>query len=308
MANSIIGAVFACSYAPPGRGKTLDAVKTYPNAVIMAQPGDVRPAVAYLGVPLENDQVEEVHLLTEATARVRYWTQHGLPANRWGIVVDDATVKAENDLARIEPDYPPTGDNVYRMWGHVLGIVIDFRDACDACPYPVFVTAHERSPDDKCLIGGPKFPARSNHEPFCRRLTHVLRIGRASTRKSTWKGVYLCDNGHPSWVMKDRDGVFLKEAPQNFREHLLLADMVAGRDAAHPEYQTPDRHWDMTWMDEWVDWAHDGLAAKENPKKLREELNAALAAADPRHVRWVWDDAVDRFEIRTAFNKLLYGV
>ena len=140
---------FSIAYGDLKAGKTADALAAFPEAVFIAAPGALAPAINQWGFepPQRND--------LETFKDVREFGEK-LPRTTIGLVMDDATLIAD----RTANFYHAKGLQGWDVWGAVLGSAVKMRDSLRRRGFHIVMTCHPRPAhmeNGVRIRGGPSF-------------------------------------------------------------------------------------------------------------------------------------------------------
>lgn len=288
MSRKVVG----ITYGEAKTGKTLAAVRAFPDALFVAPPGallcanwlDWKPNV------LAVTGHQGFKFLTETVKKA----SGKVPA----IVIDDFSLIADVELELCKAQ--ASGFAAFDLFNQRTYQLI--RAAREAQSH-VFFTCHVQAPrevkkdnNNRYIPGAPlipgwqmpaKFPAMVD---FCARVIH-------DTSSPGWPYKYATGPDE-HYVQGDRLAVLPAMFPLNLREAML----AAGIDVPRPEA--------LAWMDEHVERA-TGLLLEESGAKRPDYKKVLTAAAttftnvSPRHARWVLADAMDRMVLRQHTDNLI---
>ena len=289
-------AAFIVAYGVSKNGKTSDAVYSFPQAIFVAAPGALKPAMHVVGyVPKSVD----LATIGDATALLRELMTVASARRPGTLVVDDFSLLSERTVTMLEQKYRGH-KNKYAVWDAVRDTLLDFRDTARHAGIHVVLNAHEGAPTTKngaFIRGGPKLPGMmmSDLPAAC---DVVLRAGIDETRMGPWPGVYRCNPLDQTYVTGDRHGVAYDKCPMNLGEILRAAGYVLPR--------APGMEWTEAVVaalaDEMAgaDAAASVATLRANVEPLQRKASQAGAAQPDLQVRWIFRDALDRAAIRKA--------
>jgi hypothetical protein len=312
------GAVAVITYGVPGRGKSVDNLLSFPNALFIGDEAGLRPATHVAGfVPAHRmPTVSNIPAICQVIRQMkgRFDT----------IVVDDFSLISERTFAELEKRYG--GFDLFRAIREQL---LDFRAAVRESTSHVIVNAHERPPHvDKLsgvpIMGGPKLPGKMPEElpaafdVILRTLPAPWASGQMSPGGGPisplvslgWQNIYyLGPAQETSYVTKDRLDVCWDSTP------MALSEIF--RAVGH---QIP-RLKEMPWQEGVVAWTANELVqriwAGAQIPQLTEVLKSAADTMTTKHkaaraaVNWTIRDAIARALIyvqKQVRSARLYGV
>lgn len=288
MSKKVVG----ITYGEAKTGKTLAAVRAFPDALFVAPPGallcanwlDWKPDV------LDVTGRQGFKFLTDTVKKA----SGKFPA----IIIDDFSL-----IADVELELCKTQAQGYAAFDLFNQRTYQLIRAAREAQSHVFFTCHVQAPrevkkdnNNRYIPGAPlipgwqmpaKFPAMVD---FCARVIH-------DTSTPGWPYKYATGPDE-HYVQGDRLAVLPAMFPLNLREAML----AAGIDVPRPEA--------LAWMDEHVERVA-GLLLEESGAKRPDYKKVLTAAAttfvnvSPRHVRWVLADAMDRMVLRQHTDNLI---
>jgi hypothetical protein len=283
---------FGITYGPSKTGKTLAAVRAFPDGLFIAPPGALTSA-RWLDwepqtVELKRDQgFKHIgDLVKRASGK--------FPA----IIVDDLSLIADNELEACKK--VAKGFAAFDVFNRRM---YDLRDICRNAESHVLFTCHEQAPREvkkdafsRYIPGAPLMPGWQVPEKLPAMADFVARVVYDDDTPG-WPYVY--DTApDPHYITGDRLAILPGRFPLNLREALLGAGYAVPR----PE--------PLVWMEEYVEATALDLLEESGEKKpdLKRVLSATagtLQHHSPRHVRWVLADALDRMSLRRHTANLL---
>ena len=284
--------LFLAMYSPPGCGKTLANVRAFPEALFVAPTGALNCA-SYLGynpprVMNANGIRNIPDIIAKAASKVNT------------IVFSDLSIEADNEAKKLRTEY-----SGWTVWDKYGDFWLEARDAAREAQCNVIWEFHE-SPPREIERGGRKvfIPGTFSVSGFKATekipgmMDTILRVV-SDASNPIWPYVFSTEPS-PDYVTKDRTNTFPARFPMNLREPLLLA----GYDLPRPK--------ELAWMESAVEELAVRIAKEESKEDF--DLNALLKgsvpslkkrAKDPRHIRWVMSDAIDRVAIRKSHAQML---
>jgi len=285
------------TYGDPKTGKTLAAVRAFPDGLFITPKGGLMCS-KWMGWEPKVIETEEKQLGILDLIPIIEKAQHKYPA----IVIDDFSIMCQEELAKCEKRTPG-----WQAYGVFNERVRKFQKACRTATNNchIIITMHSQPPrevEDKGVVvplkGCPMLPGRQLPKQFPTMADLVARVVH-DKKAIGWGNVYTTASD-PDWTAGDRLAITPEKFPLNLREVLLLA----GYDVPRPEA--------LSFMDEWVD-----KISKEVSKELinkRPKVKDVLRPfvdlmkkeeLDDRHMRWIFADALDRAQLRTHNNNLI---
>lgn len=273
-------ASFSAIYSPPKFGKTSDIIYAFPDALFIAAPGALNPAVSVVGIEQLRLVIDAETIQDVTSLLIRYGKKVR------AIVVDDFSVIADETIRRSEKK-----KNGWKFWANMRNLLLDLRGAARDAGCHIVFNCHERpagtAKNGMTRRGGPKLPGQMP-EDFPALADLVLRA-RYDPSRIGWPYAYSA-GPDPDWIVGDRYDVVKNAAPMNLGEILR----AAGYDIPRPKGL------------EWIEPGVEGLSAVLAPLGVVEERATVKAAAerlstaqkDPRHIAWLLRDAVDRAALR----------
>lgn len=282
-------------YGDSGRGKTTDALWSFPGALYIPIHKDaLRPSETTCGYALKPDQVQPQRRLTQATGLLMQIANAQKKEGRLfypEIVVDDLSLLMSAELRAMEESgrYPKKGDGAFRKWSDLGALLQEF---CDVARHEVgaavIINAHPRAAEtDRTTgmyyMGGPSLPSRklTVYIPFI--ATSVYQVGMDSSRLM-WPGVYR-SNPDGAWLRKCRLG-YNGELPMNLGELFRGAGISVSR---HPG---------LPWQEEYVQAIAEHVLSGASPRDAGKRAIEQLAGQPSAVVGWTIRDGLDRAAIR----------
>jgi hypothetical protein len=301
MATPKLEPVFAIAYGPSKRGKTVDCLYSFPNALKIAAPGALKPA-EWIGIPqpyVEKTRilVDDIKVLNALVDKIEVKPKR--PGEFAACLVDDFSLMAEATFSKLEKNL-----SGFKLWGALRDLILELRDKGRRKGIHMIFNAHEsgaRTYQGRFIRGGPKLPG-SLPEDFPAACDMVLRAVEDPARSLGWKGAYQCSNIRSDFITGDRHGAAYDLCPMNLGEILRYAGFVLPRLEG------------MDWAENAVEQISQALEPafmSENFDKAREinrNAVAQLAQFDPRLVNWALRDAIDRAAIRVAHRKSIHSM
>lgn len=282
--------IVTIGYGVSGHGKTLDLVYSFPNALFIPINEDsVRGSDTVCGYTLRQDQVVPCWTLSTALALLVQVRDEQRKQGRIlypQVVVDDLSMLAKHQLKAMKDSgrYTEGSGFNYSLWTDLADMITDFITlARHELGADVAINAHERPPENKdgvSTMGGPLLPSRKLTAEIPHAATSVYRTGIEKGREP-WVGVYKNDPSNRSWYMKCRLN-YTGTIPMNMAELWRGAGHHVGR---HP---------DLAWMEPYVKAVALKLSEGEKLKTVGKKVVDRLSDKDPRHIRWVLRDGIDR--------------
>jgi hypothetical protein len=289
--------VYGGLYGPSKTGKTLAMVRALPHALYVAPRGALNCANWLDYSPKVVEAGEKVGI-AEITKIIKTHSSK-YPA----IVVDDFSILADAELAKCKRAVAGWGafDNFNKR-------VYDFSDAARNADCHVFVTTHEQAPKEigqtgqkRWVKGCPLVPGWQLPEKLPAMWDIAARVVYDDS-VAGWP--YVLQTGpDPDYITGDRLAITPETFPMNLREVLL----AAGYDVSRPE--------ELAFFDEHVEAiSHDlssALAGKQGDVKkvfsAHQEPLLEAVNGNPKHVRWIFLDALDRASLRKHSSNLLHN-
>lgn len=284
--------VFGITYGRAKSGKTVGMVRAFPGGLFITVPGGCLSA-KHLGWEPKVLELEANQGLRWVSDTIRR-AAGKVPA----IIVDDLSLIADAELELCRRR--ASGFQAFDLFNKR---VYELRDASRSAGCHVFFTAHEGAPrevkkdnNSRYIPGSPLMPGWQIPEKLPAMADVVARVVHDPTAKG-WDFSYEVGPDQ-NYVTGDRLDIFPPRFPMNLREAMI----AAGYDLPRPEA--------LRWMDEHVDEAADRLqeeSAKKKPdtRAVLTDLCDSMDDRDPRHVRWVLTDAMDRATLRRHESNLL---
>jgi hypothetical protein len=313
---------FSIAYADLKAGKTSDVLAAFPNAVFVAAPGALAPAINLWGFepPQRND--------LETFGDVRRFGEK-MDSKHVALVVDDATLIAD----RTANYYFGKGLRGWDIWGAVLASAVKMRDSLRRRGFHIAFTCHPRSArveNGVRVRGGPSFqgqcalkiPAacdfllRAEARPGAMTAATgsdlgietggVAGAGTEATQQFGWPMVYRLA-WHPDWMQGSRYGT-PDLAPMNLGEILRLAGFSIPRMKG------------LEWQDKVAAglaqalWDGPGLGDAAYTRACFEQVKAGCLARfsqNEAHVYWAIRDGFDRAVLHVAAagqRRAMWGV
>jgi hypothetical protein len=285
--------IVGITYGEAKTGKTLAAVRAFPDALFVAPPGALLCANWLDWTPnvLDVTGRQGFKFLTETVKKA----SGKFPA----IVIDDFSLIADMELELCKAQ--ASNFAAFDLFNQRTYQLI--RAAREAKSH-VFFTCHVQAPrevkkdnNNRYIPGAPlipgwqmpaKFPAMVD---FCARVIH-------DTSSPGWPYKYATGPDE-HYVQGDRLAVLPATFPLNLREAML----GAGIDVPRPEA--------LAWMDEHVEGISKLLSAASEAQRpdykkvMAHAASSFLADHSPRHARWVLADAMDRMVLRQHTDNLI---
>lgn len=313
------------TYGRAGSGKTSDKIRAAPNALFLAGPGQLVPAITEVGFDPPN--VEEISAgMTIDTMRSR--VEARLKQSRGSIkqvVIDDFSMIAGRTERAVVASGVKDGRKIYGIvFAKAAGAFDEWRDM----GITVLVDCHETPPEWKTdadgkelahypgnreRLGGPALPGRKSGPEMVKAFDMFYRVvevapplmgGGASFWPFAYKAGPYGDGA--DWETKDRWGVSRAPAhgilPMNLGE--VLRFLVRRHNVK--TWSVPRAH-GKEWQEPLVEWAAKIILAE--PSK-RDEVRRAIAAqvhasgkATVFDLKWVLRDIDARVEIERMHTK-----
>lgn len=286
--------IVAVTYGQPKIGKTLDALASFPTALVLHPRGTIRGCAPQLGFTPKSytgcaEGGDEVVTLLDVLQKLNDIAAH---ANQlWNhhdtIVIDDFTTLAENQIVA---DTKTSGKNKYAKWESLKALTAEILTVARTYPFHTVINAHEIAPgndvNEVYQRGGPSMPSAKSRNLLCGLPDMVLRATSDVLRKP-WPLTYTC-RPSPDWITADRNGVAVFETPSNLGE-LFRASGFAVR-----------RRED--WQESVVSTGAAALDKREPQAAVFASVAAACrtAGADDRTTYWLLRDVLARHELRAA--------
>jgi hypothetical protein len=277
-------------YGDSGRGKSVDALYTVPDALYLTPaPGGLAAAIRLTGIKPREQRVNTI----EHACKVLRDT-HGIHA----VVLDDFSVLAE----RTHLSFDSTGHGGWDVWKRLQRSVMALREVCIDRGLTLVMNAHVSPPktDDggNSIPGGPKMPSKAMTMALPHVATLVLRAeSDAFIAAPQWPGRYACDPTNAQWVTKDRYVVIQNgKAPQNVRE-ILWAAKAHGHDVV-----VPPRAKGLEALDDLTESLSQGLArgTLSNAQDARKAIATQRGKFPPHVLHWAWRDGLARHALANA--------
>jgi hypothetical protein len=285
--------IFGIEYGPCKTGKTLAAVRAFPDALFIAPRGALLCAkwLAWEPQVIEADAKMGIKQMIEVINKAgkKY------PA----IIIDDFSILCDVELSACKKKHP--GWSAFDVFNNR---VYDLRDAARMAPCHVILTMHEQPPKEvkngnKWLPGSPLIPGWQLPEKLPAMADFVARIVY-DEEATGWPYLYQV-GPDKNYITGDRLAIMPDKFPLNLREALIAADIEVPRPEA------------LAWMDPVVDQLADKIneeLAKGKDRDVKGMLRHAFPQLqekipEPRHIRWVFADALDRAYLRRHNNNLV---
>lgn len=292
-------------YGPSGKGKTTDAARAFPEALFIAQPGAVLPALTFLGytptvIPART--IEEVAAIHRENC-LRF------PA----IVVDDFTLITEFTLNQLEQRF--AGWELYGVLGNQI-LALRNQVHLSGGAHIIF-NCHEQGPkvDTKTgefLQGGPKSPGKMVRsfpaavDCIWRAISCQWGLSHPALYRMTWENWYTV-NSDPKYVGKCRLSQVTSFTPMNTGEILRAAGWAV------PRLKT------MPWQETTVELIAQSLEAvfAVNPGDPAAFQTVVYAAVDDmtrrfkasqEQISWTVQDGIDRALIRIRAKEKIWTI
>lgn len=282
---------FGILYGPSGTGKTLGCIRAFPEGVFLGLPGGTNSA-SFLGLEVPIQHMKSIKEIV-----------NGIKANHRtasAIIVDDLSVIGKTELQACRKTHK--GWSAYDAFNLRM---YELKDVARSAQCPVIFTMHQQAPktvtsdagNKRLIPGAPLIPGWQLPEELPQ-MTDFLAHVVYDSNVVGWP--YVLQTGpDDAYLTKDR----LNISPPRFSMCLRPMLQLAGYDVQLPK--------DLQWIEPLV----EKLATKLQP--LLKETNAdalqqflagvsvKLKSHDPRHIRWVLMDAIDRAYLLNHKESLL---
>ncbi len=274
-------------YGDSGRGKSVDALYTVPDALYLTPaPGGLAAATRLTGVEPREQRVNTI----EHACKVLRETK-GIHS----VVLDDFSVLAE----RTHLSFDSTGRGGWDVWKRLQRSVMNLREIAIERGLTLVMNAHVSPPktDDggNSIPGGPKMPSKAMTMALPHVATLVLRaVNDPFLSAPRWPGRYACDPTNAQWVTKDRYVVIQGgKAPQNVRE-ILWAAKAHGHDVV-----VPKRPQGLEALDDLAESLAQGFrsGALSSPQEARKAIATQRGKFPPHVLHWAWRDGCARSDL-----------
>lgn len=288
--------VYGGTYGPAKTGKTLAMVRAFPDALYIAPRGALTCA-NWIGCEVKVVEAGGKIGIPEITKIIQ---KHS--ANYPAIIVDDFSIIADTEIGACKRAVAGWGafDNFNKR-------VYDMRDAARNADCHVFLTMHEQAPKEvgqegrkRWVKGCPMVPGWQLPEKlpamwdFCARVVYDSKV-------SGWPYVYQT-GPDPDYITGDRLAITPETFPLNLREVLL----AAGYELPRPEqFKKFDALVETVSQDLSQTLAEKRPAVKAVFSSWQETLLSEVQ--NPKHVRWILLDALDRASLRKHNSSLLHN-
>ena len=288
--------VFGGTYGPAKTGKTLAMVRAFPDGLFIGLRGALKCA-NFIGCKVKAIEVDERIGIGEIAKLIKAHSAEYPP-----IIIDDLNIIADMELAKCKKAV--AGWGAFDIFNKR---VYDMRDAARNADCHVFLTMHEQSPKEvgqdgqkRWVKGCPLIPGWQLPEKlpamwdFCARVVY-------DKKAKGWP--YVSQTGpDPSYITGDRLAITPETFPLNLREVLL----AAGYDVPRPEsFKGFDEHVEALSQDLSQTLADKRPDVKAVFSSWEERLLTKVQ--DPKHVRWIFLDALDRASLRQHSSNLLHN-
>jgi len=288
--------VYGGTYGPAKTGKTLAMVRAFPDALYIAPRGALLCA-NWIGCKVKVVEADERIGIGEIAKLIKAHSAE-YPA----IVVDDFSIIADTELAKCKKAV--AGWGAFDIFNKR---VYDMRDAARNAACHVFLTMHEQAPKEvgqdgqkRWVKGCPLIPGWQLPEKLPAMWDFCARVVYDKTAKG-WPYVYQT-GPCPSYITGDRLAITPETFPLNLREVLL----AAGYDVPRPEsFKGFDEHVEALSQDLSQTLADKRPDVKTVFSSWEERLLTTVQ--DPKHVRWIFLDALDRASLRKHSSNLLHN-
>jgi hypothetical protein len=289
-------AALICTYGDSGAGKTTDCLYSFPNALFIAQPGALKPWANLIGLPYKPAVAPNVRTVFDATDLIVNKAK-----DYAAIVCDDWSLMCDMTFSLIEQRNPKGGE---RMWGDFRACLLAFRQAGRDANRHIIMNAHLRPAHVHArkgyVRGGPALPGTMS-EDFPKACDMVLRV--TPGEYPVWPFLYSANPTSTDYVEKDRHDFVppgTRIAPMNLGELMRLGFGTEGKFGIR-------RPQGLEWIEKVVEQIAVRLGAtapgSDESKailKAFEPLVRQKYTQDPRHINWVFRDAVARACLRTV--------
>ena len=289
--------LYTITYGPSKTGKTLAALRAHPDALFIALRGaltcakwiGVEPTVAEYGSVVKSVR-DITKLIKEAS--------HKYPA----IVLDDFSIIADKELAACKQT-----TQGWAAFDVFMKRIYELQDACRNADCHILKTMHEQAPKEvgqanqkRWVKGGPMIGGWQLVEKLPALADVVARVVYEKDAAG-WPYVYQT-GPDPDYTTGDRLAITPEKFPLNLREMMLAANIDVPRPK---EYEHLDAHVDTLCKDLLQEFAEK----RPDVKRVLQEALPTLSSTidDPRHIRWVFADALDRARLCDHNNNLLDG-
>ncbi|HUW33548.1 MAG TPA: hypothetical protein VM223_18215 [Planctomycetota bacterium] len=306
------------------RGKTVDAVYTFPRAVFIGESTAItKVAASQCGLRIAPERIQPCRTLYQVTEFVRSLVAARDAAREAGqertlppLVIDDFTILAKataahlqsvgcaNNWWREDAAGNLTGGGPFAFWRRFLEGVTELRDLLRWSAIDCYISGHLRAPSTNKQTGtynpgGLELPSHGSAKDLVHLLCTVV-VADVDTARSPWPVSFSHDPGDMRWYTKDRHNMAYASGPANMRALLTEADRARG----WTDY-TLDYPVGLEWLAEGAElvyrWRLEGDERKGAAAKLRERVTKL--SPDPRHTYWAIRDGLDRAEYAVEADK-----
>jgi len=270
--------IFGCIYGPPKTGKTTALLRGVGHPSLFIAPVGALNSANWLGI-------KPKHMVPDSIAQIISIIEK-VHTKLHTIIIDDVSILFEQEHTRLLKECK---GNSWDSYARLIPIALRLRDVCRTAKCNVWWSMHEQSPrEDKQLKGGPLVPGV--------RLPKVIAtmfdfVGRVIHDEDQHGHPYALQLGaDPDWIVGWRGF----EGPPTCR--LNLGEFLRARGYAVP------RDPQFNWMEKEV----DDLSKKIFERSQQDEsfivsdlfktviTKLTKENKDPRHIRMVCMDALDR--------------
>lgn len=289
--------LYTITYGDSKAGKTLAALRAHPDALYVALRGaltcakyiGVEPTVAEYGTAVKG--VKDIVKLVKEVS-------HKYPA----IVIDDFSIIADKELAACKQQ-----TQGWAAFDVFMKRIYELQDVCRNADCHILKTMHQQAPKEvgqsgqkRWIKGGPMIGGWQLVEKLPAMCDVVARVVYDKSNPG-WPYVYQT-GPDPDYTTGDRLAISPEKFPLNLREMMLAADIDVPRPK---EYEHLDAYVDALSKELLQEFAEKRPDVK---RVLREALPSLSSVIDdPRHIRWVFADALDRASLCDHNNNLLDG-
>lgn len=314
------------TYGPAGAGKTADKLRAAPDSLVFAGPGQLVPAVSFLGI--EPRAVEILDAKTTDFDDLKRRVEKRMKSDRGikKVIIDDFSMVA----ARTERLFQPRFRDGRQLYGQIKLKAGEMFDEWRALGLCVFVDCHEDPPEWKPPgdDGKPVSRIAMNRLDTGRPLLPGKKAGPDFVKASDMFYRVMFDDSVPGglpvvgavrpWPWRYVAG------PYGFNEHYETKDRwnvaTAATDGILPLNLGEILRWvhrtngvttwaivrpaGKEWMDQFVDWGSQAIASGMTVDQAVSEVAKALIGrkATVAEIRWVVDDVRARYVIEQAHS------
>tara|TARA_R110000751_G_scaffold16376_3_gene51843 strand:+ start:4048 stop:4938 length:891 start_codon:yes stop_codon:yes gene_type:complete len=287
--------LFIILYGPAKTGKTLSAIASWPDALVVGPVGGTlssrflnhEPKFIPVGEQIAVKQIGEI--IQKA--------QDEYPC----IIIDDFSIICSTELMHCQASH--RGWDANKEFNRRIRVL---RDIIRHAKCHIVLTMHEQAPKEvgqegekRRLQGCPMIPGWQLPEQFPTHADIVARVIYDEDAPGSWP--YLYQTGpDESYTTGDRLAITPATFPMNIREPLLLA----GYDIPRPE--------PLAFMEDYIPVIVDAISEEMTTKRpsLRKVFTPFAEKlieekVDSRHIRWIFNDALHREYLARHNNNLI---